>query len=114
MGAGYSKESFAALVSVHKQTIYNWIDEHEEFLDAVKIGEAKCRLYWERLGMSGANGSDEFNATTWIFNMKNRFHEEWRDRHEHTGAGGGPIKTESKVLQVVPVKPGETDADSGS
>lgn len=33
------------------------------------------------------------------------------DRHEHTGAGGGPMKTESKVLQVVGV---ESNADPDS
>ena len=84
------------MLGVTKQTIYNWADEIPEFFDALKEGEEQSRLFWENLGIQGASGSEEFNATAWIFNMKNRFKDEWRDRQEHTGEDGGPI-----VVQVV-------------
>lgn len=96
MAQGLSKEAFAGAIGVHKETIYNWAEANPEFSDAIKNGEQVCRLFWESLGIQGATGSDAFNATAWIFNMKNRFHEEWRDRHEHTGADGGAL-----VVQVV-------------
>lgn len=111
MAKGLSKESFAGVVGVDKVTVYNWIDAQEAFFNAVKRGEELSRLFWEELGRKGAMGSDEFNATAWIFNIKNRFRDDWVDRREHTGAGGGPIKTDSKVLQVTGVKPG-ADSDS--
>lgn len=96
MAQGLSKESFAGAIGTSKQRIYDWAEQFEEFRDAVKRGEELSRLFWESLGVEGARGSDAFNATAWIFNMKNRFHEEWRDRHEHTGPEGGAL-----VVQVV-------------
>ena len=89
MAQGLSKEAFAGVVGVTVQTFYNWTEAHPEFLEAVKEGEAKCRVFWEKLGMEGARGSDEFNATAWIFNMKNRF--AWRDRQEISGEDGGAL-----------------------
>ena len=112
MSQGLSKESFAGAIGKSKQTIYNWMEQHEEFMDAVKEGEAACLIFWEKLGMGGTAGKiGGFNATAWIFNMKNRFHQEWRDRHELTGADGGPVQTETKVLKVVGVSPDE-DSDT--
>lgn len=81
MQLGYSFEAFAGRIGTCKQTIYNWLKEHVEFLDAKKIGEEACRFYWEGVGLRGTNGLIEnFNAGVWIFNMKNRFR--WQDRHE--------------------------------
>ncbi len=36
--------------------------------------------------------------TSMVFWLKNRRPDVWKDRLEHTGAGGGPIKTEVKSL----------------
>ena len=94
MAEGLSKEAFAGVIGVHKETIYNWAEANPEFSDAIKTGEVKSRLFWEKLGMAGASGSDEFNATAWIFNMKNRFG--WRDKQEISGEDGGAL-----VVKVV-------------
>lgn len=82
MSEGLSFESFAGVVSTCKQTLYTWTELHPEFLDAKSQGTEKSRLKWEKLGMAGLNtGKDEkFNATVWVFNMKNRF--KWRDIQE--------------------------------
>jgi hypothetical protein len=80
MAEGYSFESFAGIVGVSKQTIYDWLERHVEFLDAKRQAFAKSRLFWERAGISGMymGGKDNpFNSTVWVFNMKNRFG--WRD-----------------------------------
>lgn len=112
MAQGLSKESFAGAIGVDEKTIYNWEKEHKPFFQSVKKGEAASKFFWEKLGLSGVNGDIEgFNATTWIFNMKNRFR--WTDKQEITGPSGGPIKTETKVLTVVGVKGGK-DAGSDS
>ena len=90
MAQGLSKEAAAASVGVTRQTMHTWTEHHPEFLDAIKLGEELCLEFWERLGVRGAAGLvDGFNATAWIFNMKNRAH--WRDKHEVTGEGGGAI-----------------------
>lgn len=79
MGQGYSKEAFAGEIGVSKQAVYRWIKKHKEFRNAVKRAEEKCRLFWEGLGIEMVL-QGQGNATTWIFNMKNRFRREWNDK----------------------------------
>lgn len=81
MKEGYSFESFGAIVpnGASKETIYAWARENKAFLDAKKVGEAYARIWWERMAKAGMAGKIKgFNATVWIFSMKNRFG--WRDR----------------------------------
>lgn len=89
MSEGLSIEAFAGLIRVHKDSIYEWVRVHPEFKEAKDIGESLSLLYWEKLGRdniinvterdsSGNTTSRNMNATTWIFNMKNRFR--WRDK----------------------------------
>lgn len=95
MAEGYSVAAFAGHVRVSRQTIYNWADQHPEFLDALETGKAAAALWWEnRLRTTAETG--EGNATASIFGLKNRAVEDWRDvtRQEHSGPDGGAIKTE--------------------
>ena len=96
MEGGLSIESFGGVVDVSKSTIYEWIDNFSEFSDSVKTGTEKSRLFWEKAGVKGlfnrsesGVGSESFNTANWIFNMKNRFRDEWRDKQEvdHTTNG---------------------------
>lgn len=58
MAGGFSFESFAGVIGVSKQTLYNWLDtkEYGDFVDAKSRGEELCRLWWERLGIQGVQG----------------------------------------------------------
>ena len=88
MTEGFSFESFAAVVDTCKQTIYSWTKQFPEFLDAKNRSFAKCQLHWEKAGMEGMfmGGKDNpFNATVWVFNMKNRFG--WRENPESIDRG---------------------------
>lgn len=81
MAEGMSFESFAGKMSLSKQTLYSWAENYSTFMDAKKEGLEKCRYFWEKIGVAATLGKVEnFNATCWIFNMKNRFH--WSDRAE--------------------------------
>lgn len=78
---GYSIESFAGSIGVDRSTPYAWAGLHESFKEAVEVGLAKSQKYWESVGKLGMIGKvPGFNATVWIFSMKNKFG--WRDRHE--------------------------------
>ena len=83
---GYSVAAFAGHIGVAKQTVYNWMNAHPEFMDAVKRGQAGAVLWWERanrkLAMDG-----EGNATAIIFGLKNRAPDEWRDKQEIEQSG---------------------------
>jgi len=79
MSEGFSFESFGGKISVNQDTLYAWARTHQEFSDAKKEAFEKSRLFWETIGIKGAQGKIPFfNVTAWIFNMKNRFG--WRDQ----------------------------------
>ena len=102
MEKGLSFESFAGVLRVSKQTLYNWAEQNQEFLDAKNVGTELARLWWESkatdylLNMEkttrDSDGNVEtvktsLNSTVWIFNMKNRFKDEWKDKHENEFSG---------------------------
>jgi hypothetical protein len=91
MSEGYGPNTFGAKVGVARETIYVWIKEIPEFGEAHKLGLAHYEKVWEQMGMQGVMGSVQgFNASAWIFNMKNRF--KWTDRQETTHEAGESIK----------------------
>ena len=105
---GWSLTEMAAEIGVSKQTLYNWQQEHPEFLDASTRARDRSQAWWERAGRLGMT-ADKFNAAVWAKNMNCRFPDDWREtsRQEQTGANGGPIKTEARVINVIGVEPGE-------
>lgn len=79
MRQGFSKIAFAAHIGINVSSIYEWERNYPEFSVAIKVAEQECQKYWENMGNMGAMGMiPNFNATAWIFNMKNRF--KWRDK----------------------------------
>lgn len=77
---GGSKDKMAAMIGVHLDTLYDWSEKHAEFSEALKKAVQLSKVWWENFGQVSALGMvDGFNSTTWIFNMKNRFPETYRD-----------------------------------
>lgn len=56
MKKGGSLESFAAKIPCSKQTVYNWLDAHPEFLDARKVGEPFMHEFYENMAKTIATG----------------------------------------------------------
>jgi len=86
---GFSRESFPLC---DPQTFKNYVETFPEDFDTEKIEKAERagRSFWEAVGIKGAIGKiPNFNAASWIFNMKNRFG--WRDRREHLGDPARPV-----------------------
>lgn len=74
LSKGYSKEALAGNLGVSKQCLYEWVQTYDDFGDAVERGVSASQFFWEDLGMRGTQGQVKgFNATAWMFNMKNRF-----------------------------------------
>lgn len=96
MATGLSFEAFAGAISVTKDTLYDWCEKFPDFSYAKQTGTQKSRMFWEKLGVDHIINSTEtiregkdqistsksLNAAVWIFNMKNRFRDEWRDKQE--------------------------------
>lgn len=81
MAQGLSFESFAAVIKVNRDTLYEWEKIYPEFSDTKKEALEQCLLFWENLGIKNIINMPEggsLNSAVWVFNMKNRF--KWRDK----------------------------------
>ncbi len=97
---GYSMKSFPVC---DDETCWDYAEKFPDDCpwDELRVAQRKSLLFWERIGTAGATGKLEgFNATSWIFNMKNR--AGWTDKIENTNQGpnGGPVQHEVKVSFV--------------
>lgn len=81
MGEGYSYDSFAAVVRVHLDTLYQWEKDYPVFSEAKKTARVMQLLANEKMMRDIAKGKiRNANATAAIFIMKNC--HKWKDRHE--------------------------------
>lgn len=114
MAEGYSFDSFAGIVDVNIDTLYEWAKVHVEFSDAKSIGTAKSMAWWERIGRMGMiNEIPFFNDRIWRLNMINRFRSQWSD--------GTKNENNDKVKQEIVVRYAnrrtnstDTTSDTGS
>jgi hypothetical protein len=90
---GMSKAEMCLELDICHQTMTNWSEEYPEFLAAVKKAIQYSQGWWEMRGRKATFSSEGFNATSYIFNMKNRFKEDWSDtsKQELTGKDGAPL-----------------------
>lgn len=104
MAMGKSFETFCAClfresngeIRVSRATLYNWCEQHPEFLDAKKLGIELSYEFWEELGITAVNTPPgQFNTGVWVFNMKNRFC--WRDKVELSGDDEKPVALKADV-----------------
>jgi DNA-binding XRE family transcriptional regulator len=104
LAEGASIASFAAEIGVARSTINQWAEDNPEFSEALKVGKAKCAAWWEeRLRDIAKQGGGPGASTAVIFGLKNMAADDWRDKqeHEHSGPGGGPIKTEVSARDIL-------------
>lgn len=94
---GKTLAGMAEALDIDRETLNAWREAHPAFSRAVKRGLEKAQAWWEEKGrVATFGGVDGFNATSYIFQMKNRFRDEWNDtvKQEHTGKDGGPIRVD--------------------
>lgn len=87
-GAGVAE--IAAELDVSRQTVYNWKDEHPEFLDAVNRARDLSQAWWEKQGRKGI-WSRKFNASAYKLQVMNRFPADWRDKQDISVEGDIPV-----------------------
>lgn len=97
MEKGFSFDSFGGVIDVTRETMYQWVKNYPEWAEAKELGFQKCRVFWEDLGIKGISGRKKgFNVVGWIFNMKNRFREDWADVQKIEG-GDKPFTLNYKL-----------------
>lgn len=91
MASGAEGKTLAGMaedLDIDRSTLNEWAERHPEFSRALKRGLQKAQAWWEEQGrLATFGGFDGFNATSFIFNMKNRFKEDWRDKVEQEQTG---------------------------
>lgn len=70
MAEGLSFESFAGLISVNYDTLYEWNKVQPDFSEAKKAGNAKRRIYDEQLFNDYLKGNKTCSPAAIIFKMK--------------------------------------------
>jgi transposase len=88
---GMGKLETCAEIGIHYETFEAWQEKHPEFSEAVKASQALSQAWWEKNGrIATFGGCPNFNATSYIFQMKNRFSKDWRDKRDidHSSADG--------------------------
>lgn len=101
MSEGASLTEACVKLEICDASLRNWKNpEHPgfqpDFLAAVKKGKEKAKTWWEAKVREGTFEEGKYvNPTLAIFQMKNRFREDYGDisRHEVTGKDGGAIET---------------------
>jgi hypothetical protein len=75
---GKSKAQMAATIGIDRGTLNEWVDVHPEFSRAINAALDLSLARWETIGQEHMLRPG-FNATAFIFQMKNRFREDYRD-----------------------------------
>lgn len=89
---GKGPAEMASQLGVTRQSMWNWTKVHQEFFDALKRAYDEGLAWWEKKGREATFGGVEgFHATSYIFQMKNRFRDEWRDKIDHDVEFSGDI-----------------------
>lgn len=89
---GASKTEIAVACGASRKTLDYWREKHPEFDEAMEQAEMHAQVWWEKTGRDLVTGViEKGSASAFIFQMKNRFPNDYRDRHEVTGKDGGAL-----------------------
>lgn len=83
---GRSYTQMARDLGVAKSTMQDWEAAHPNFRVALKEAREAAQAWWEDLGMEMAQ-TGTGNPTAFIFQMKNRFRDDYRDKIDHAHKG---------------------------
>lgn len=84
---GKSKAQIASALGINRDTLREWGKDRPEFSAALKEAQDLALSWWEDEGQAGLK-ADKFNAVLFIFQMKNRFRDDYRDKQEVEHSGG--------------------------
>jgi len=100
MAEGLSLEAAASACGIGPRTVFTWLNQHEEFRQAVEEGRTKALLFWERRAIALSKG-ELGNAAVITLGLKNRSRSPsgWHDAHrlEHSGPDGSAIQQQVKA-----------------
>ena len=99
---GKSITQIAVTIGVVKQTVYNWMNEYPDFLDAITRAREESQAWFEEQGLKGIWGGKEFNAATWAKQVSCRFPDDYTDKVKHSGDEEAPLITRIERIIIDP------------
>ncbi len=120
MAKGLSFKSFGGVANVGTTTLYEWLKANASFQKSKSIGNNKCRLYWETIGVVyGVEGRSEevvingkkvrqkrterLNPTVYRMNMMNRFPDDWNKPVPEDSAGPA-VNLHVQIMEAIKAK----------
>lgn len=98
---GKTLAEMAEDLDIHRNTLNIWCEVHPELGAAVERALQKAQVWWESQGREGTFGNiPGYNPTSYIFQMKNRFKHDWRDRHEYDVGGELAVRPALQVEKL--------------
>jgi hypothetical protein len=94
MELGWSKTRVAAYFRVHKDTLYEWIKQHPDFSDAVRVGETLSEAWWEEQGVAALT-SKEYNTNMFKW-LTSNIHG-WTDKQSQDINMKGELNIGSRI-----------------
>lgn len=64
-----------------RKTLYNWADEHPEFLHAITRARDLSQAWFENKGQDGLT-TPGFNASLWAKQVSCRFRDDYTDKQQ--------------------------------
>lgn len=104
---GLTDSEVARSLSIGTRTLYHWASEHPELLHSMRLGkqsDERVKLAAFKLACGYSRNGVYYppNVSAIRFWLRNRCREEFPDRVEMTGKGGGPIQ--QQVVQFDPAQ----------
>lgn len=101
---GKSLTQMACELDVHRDTIYEWANVHQDFSDALTRARQWSQSWWEDAGQTGLL-TPGFNASVYNKMISCRFPADYTEKTktELTGADGGALKVDA----VIGLEPGD-------
>jgi hypothetical protein len=108
---GASKLEMATLLGLPERTFYKMRKDYPEFDTAIQELAQVAQVWWERQGRSLVTGDTSGNATAFIFQMKNRFPQDYRDRKEidHQSTDGTLTPVSKVTIEVIDATQNQSD-----
>lgn len=101
---GMGKLEMASNLGIGYESFETYQKDYPLFSKAVRAALQESQAWWEMKGRKATFGEvDGFNATSFIFNMKNRFKDDWKDKveTEHSGSIAIPDNRKSVVQRFL-------------
>jgi hypothetical protein len=100
---GFTHAMIAADLGFARQTLYEWVDIHKEFNDAIIRARDESQAFLERKGLFGLDMAG-FNSGLWGKIMSCRFPEEYREQRsvEMSAPGGRSLFPKQTGIVIGP------------